>query len=73
MKKADKRTYMGKVILHSKPDANNIFYMVEGTSGALHPVSALGAVAAKNAKIGTSFKLYITSNGIATYYELERH
>jgi hypothetical protein len=72
MKKADKRTYMGEVTLESKPDATNIFYMVKGSSGALHPVSAIGATVAKNAKPGTPFKLYITSNGVVTYYELAR-
>lgn len=68
----DKRTCMGDVTLHAKPDATNIFYYVKGTSGALHPVSVIGATAAKNAKVGTPFTLYITSNGVATYYELDR-
>ena len=71
-KEYDKKTFMGNVKLHSKPDAKNMFYMVEGTSGALHPVSAIGATIARNAKVGTPFKLYITSKGTVTYYELDK-
>ena len=72
MRNHDKKTFMGNVKLHAKPDAKNIFYMVEGTSGALHPVSAIGATIARNAKVGTPFKLYITSKGTVTYYELDK-
>ena len=69
---ADKRTYVGQVTLKGQPAGNDIWYKVEGTSGAIHPVSAIGATAAVKAKLGTPFKLYITSKGMVTYYELER-
>jgi len=72
MPRYDKKTYMGTVTLHSKPDKDNIFYMVKGTSGALHPVSSIGADIAKNAPLNTPFTLYIASTGTATYYLLER-
>jgi hypothetical protein len=68
----DKRSYMGQVKLVGKPSGNDMWYKVEGTSGAIHPVSAIGATAAAKAKLGTPFKLYITSKGMVTYYELER-
>jgi len=42
----DVRTYVGKVTLVAKPTSNDIWYKVEGSSGAIHPVAAIGADAA---------------------------
>lgn len=68
----DVHTYVGKVKLVEKPTGNDIWYKVEGSSGAIHPVAAIGADAAKKAKVGTPFNLYIVSKGTFTHYLLER-
>lgn len=68
----DAKTYMGTVKLVSKPLGTDIWYKVEGTSGAIHPVPMIGGAAAKGAAIGTPFKLYIVSKGMVTHYLLER-
>lgn len=68
----DVKTYMGTVKLVSKPIGTDIWYKVEGTSGAIHPVPMIGGGAAKAAAIGTPFNLYIVSKGMVTHYLLER-
>ncbi len=72
MAKHDVKTFMGKVKLVSKPIGNDMWYKVEGTSGAIHPVPMIGAGAAVKASLGTPFNLYIVSKGMVTHYLLER-
>lgn len=68
----DVRTFVGKVKLVSKPSGADVWYKVEGTSGAIHPVPMIGGDAAKKANVGTPFNLYIVSKGMVTHYLLER-